>query len=409
MAFSIKKRSLNEVLLEFAYYPWIFLWTITPSYLKDFIHPYGLLRLYQPVGILMLIGKLYLDYAGKKRFRTNFVFLAMIVIGFIVSFRNSNASMVYYTILVMAASSNADTDKMIKNTIIIQVFSMMATVAASLLGVIPNIATISFASGYARLRKCFGYTFCTYIPNYFFSIVMEYVYIRRRKSSSITLIEMAVMIMLNIVIYSATQTRTTFLLVCLIMLMQLYDWFAGKTGLRIRRIIIVKLINFIYKWCFPFMAALSVFFAVFYTKQNKLMYMINRALSQRLRLSNEGFRNYGLSLTGVSVEWMIDIDNYNYIDSSYINILICYGVIIFAFVLFGFTVTMRSSIKTGNKALCAILFIWSARAFIDPQLFLIWFNPFMLCIMKTIHSDYKNEVRRGNLWYRLSAHITIKN
>ena len=83
---------------------------------------------------------------------------------------------------------------------------------------------------------------------------------------------------------------------------------------------------------------------------------------------------------GSDVVWETDASKYNYIDSSYINIMICYGLIVFLVVIVGFTIAGRFAVKENNRAMCLALLLWFARAVIDPQLFLLWFNPFLFLI-----------------------------
>ena len=119
------------------------------------------------------------------------------------------------------------------------------------------------------------------------------------------------------------------------------------------------------------------------------MKFLNDVLSQRLRFGQNGLLQWGVSLFGTSVSWDIDASSYNYIDSSYVNILVCYGVIVFFIVVIGFTLSHRAVAKKGNEELCVCLMIWAFRGIIDPQLFLIWFNPFMFIIGKALLANFR--------------------
>ena len=113
-------------------------------------------------------------------------------------------------------------------------------------------------------------------------------------------------------------------------------------------------------------------------------------MSGRIRLSQVGLQTWGVNLFGTSVNWNSESFNYNYIDSSYINILVCYGLVIFVIVIVGFTLVNLRAKQVQNFPLLFVLLMWAIRATIDPQLFLIWFNPFIFYIGKSLLS-YKAE------------------
>ena len=134
------------------------------------------------------------------------------------------------------------------------------------------------------------------------------------------------------------------------------------------------------KWGVVLCAAFSILTTCFYDSSRKFLAFLNTLLSERLRFGKMGLIQHGVSLFGSDVVWETDASKYNYIDSSYINIMICYGLIVFLVVIVGFTIAGRFAVKENNRAMCLALLLWFARAVIDPQLFLLWFNPFLFLI-----------------------------
>ena len=141
---------------------------------------------------------------------------------------------------------------------------------------------------------------------------------------------------------------------------------------------------------FILLSAISYFLSVVYTPQNRILNVLNSVLSERIQSSQVGLQTWGVNLLGTSVNWNSESINYNYIDSSYINILVCYGLVIFVIVIVGFTLVNLRAKQVQNFPLLFVLLMWAIRATIDPQLFLIWFNPFIFYIGKSLLS-YKAE------------------
>lgn len=58
---------LNEFLFGLAFYPWLIAWLFTSTFYKDFIHPYGIIKTWEYVGLFFLLLKLML---GKSKIKS---------------------------------------------------------------------------------------------------------------------------------------------------------------------------------------------------------------------------------------------------------------------------------------------------------------------------------------------------
>lgn len=252
---------------------------------------------------------------------------------------------------------------------------------SSIIGLIPNEIVVSYAGGFFREREGLGFTYTTFAPNYFFSIVIEWFFLNQDKKKSILWSQRFFIILINLFLYKKTGTRATFLFVMCIVLIDLvnkvnrFQSFFGKS--------VVKKIYII-------MPLTSLFLSIFYNSSVMWMSELNDILSQRLRYSQMGLANWGISLFGKSVLWNTNPSEYNYIDSSYINILVCYGGLVFIILIIGFSIAVKYACRISDRKLAGALFIWAVRAAIDPQLFLMWFDPFLFYIGVSIFNRFKN-------------------
>lgn len=376
------KKSFPDLLFGLAFYPWIIAWMLTSTYFKDILHPYFIIRVWQNIGIVMLLLKLYIEISiNRSAYRKNLLYTSIIiVISYIVSYGgegNGNASFVFYSFLLILFSYNLNRDHLVFRTCLLQSCILFITVFSSLIGIIPDYVSLSNAGGIYRLRHSLGYTYCTYVSNYFLSIVIELYYLKLRKKSKWKLWQYALILFLNIIVYQYTKTRMAFVLVLFIFMVEIYQRIVKKYRMGV-------LFYFMCRYSFISLFLLSLILTVLYNPSNALLRYLNNLLSQRIRFAQSGISTWGISLFGSSVEWSNMADTYNYVDSSYINILICYGVLILMFVIVGLTITMWRASKIRDVAFCTSLLFWAIKAMIDPQLFLLWFNPFMFFISDLI-------------------------
>ncbi|WP_105207308.1 hypothetical protein [Streptococcus suis] len=357
------KIKINEFLFSVAYYPWIFSWMFTSTYLKDVFHPYGIINIWEYIGVLCIILKFC--FRKKVDLKSLVLIPTAIIISFFVSKDNGNASFVFYSFLLIFAAVDLDFDRIVKWSMYLQIISLVLTVSMSLLHMIPNDLFVSSAGGFLRNRYSLGYTFPTFVPNYFCSIVIEYVYLRFRK---VSWLEVLLIFVFNIYIYQQTGTRLTFILVFMIIVFE--------RVLRNYSNIFVKSVPY----SFILLSVITYLATVLYSPTNTIFVKLNFILSQRLRFAQQGLQNWGISLFGTSITWNSDATNYNYVDFSYINMLVSYGIIVFLIVIIGYTIYGFIIKKSNNEALTLVLWIWAIRASVDPQLFLLWFNPFLILV-----------------------------
>lgn len=370
------KVNLNVLLFSLAYYPWVIAWMFSSTLLKDYLHPYAIINYWQYVGVVFLLVKFLIKH--KINILSLITTLFFILVAFVVSYGNGNASFVFYSIFLIFSGADQNLEKIIRYTMILQIVCLLITVFSAIGGIVDNKVVISTAGNMVRMRHNLGYIFTTFTPNYFLSIVLEYIFI---KKLDLSIMELLIIAFLNIIIYKLTLTRLTMFLVFFILI-----YLLGIKKIRYERFLLkVSTVSFI------LLSAVSYFLSVLYTPQNRILNILNSVLSERIRLSQVGLQTWGVNLFGTSVNWNSESINYNYIDSSYINILVCYGLVIFVIVIMGFTLVSIRAKQVKNFPLLFVLLMWAIRATIDPQLFLIWFNPFIFYIGKSLLSHKAEE------------------
>ena len=75
------------------------------------------------------------------------------------------------------------------------------------------------------------------------------------------------------------------------------------------------------------------------------------------------------------------MDEYFYVDSSYVNIALTYGMVALIFIVLCFAILNYKAFKKGNYKLCIIFAFLALHSFTDPQLLELKYNPFLIILL----------------------------
>ena len=237
-------------------------------------------------------------------------------------------------------------------------------------------------------RYTLGYSYTTYSSNYFFHINIFYLYI---KGNLIKYLELGVLALLNIYLYNFTNTKSaviySILAIILVILTKKFNFSKG-----------VSYINKFSMFVGGFAAGLLTYL---YKYDSAIISEINVILSGRLYYGYKGIEDYGITLFGQKIAWINEVIldselHYNYIDSSYLNILFNYGIIVLLFVMLGYYVLGKRNISNDIYYSILILII-TLHSMFDPQLIEIMYNPSILLLGYVItKSSYMDSMRGIN-------------
>lgn len=130
-------------------------------------------------------------------------------------------------------------------------------------------------------------------------------------------------------------------------------------------------------------AAGILILSMLYTKGSSIFLKLDSILSQRLSFSKKGMEVYGFSIfgqyipmqgNGGSTETPL---NYFFLDSSYISILLQYGLIMFVMILILWGIIGLRARKEKDWVLLWILAIIAFQSIMEQHLLDISYNPFL--------------------------------
>ena len=129
---------------------------------------------------------------------------------------------------------------------------------------------------------------------------------------------------------------------------------------------------------------LPIALTYFYNGSSKFFHTLNIFLTGRLSLGHKAWSLFGVHLFGQRIDWALQqsttsvFDDYLYVDSSFVNILLHYGVILLIVIWFSYyQLIKREYFNTIEMLVFVVLIIHSM---FDPQFFELMYNPLLLLI-----------------------------
>lgn len=217
-----------------------------------------------------------------------------------------------------------------------------------------------------------GYTYTTTMSHHFLSCILIYIYIYHDR---INIAKIALILGINYYIFYCTGARTSFYLVILAVIIVLLK--------KIKCFHIKSL--FLTKCCADFSIFICLFISYFMMilpVKKGIYFVINTFLSGRLSLMNSAYKQYGIPLFGTDIEWNFDGENgnYNYIDNSFYQICLLYGLIFLLIIVCSYAFTMKKLREKGYYDLIWILDLVLIHSIFEPQFIQLVYNPFILLI-----------------------------
>lgn len=234
---------------------------------------------------------------------------------------------------------------------------------------------------------------------HYFWIIAAYLWIRGKK---LKWGEIAVLASLALLIYSLTASKTTLLCIMLLLfcavimkIVALYekkqkkqdDQSNGKSAING----LFKVFEFCCKYSFLIFALIGIVLSVFYSNSSLFFLNLNNKLHWRLSLAHRGIIEYGIHLFTsdmVTYGMSSSIDGfYNFIDCSYLNLLLKNGIFMLVFYLLSMTAIQLKHKKYVFGAV--ILAICALSCFEEHHLSEIPYNMFILLLFSDFDKDYK--------------------
>ena len=277
------------------------------------------------------------------------------------------------------SGKNINPKKILKVALISISFILIFVLVLRLLGIIPDIKEYMSRDG--DIRYGLGFYVANVTGYHFLTIIILYIYLRREK---IKLIEFIAMLFINFVIFMLTKTRNSFLTINMAVFLAILLKYYQKEKF-------VKLFEKITIVSYIIGSVIIFSLTILYGAGNKFAIYLNRILTGRLSLSFNGMQKFGITLLGQNISF--NSNEYNVLDSSFINCIIVYGIIFFMIMLLFFTAFAYFSYKINDKYLSLCLLIIAYYSIFDGAWLMFGYNSFpaiFIVVLTSAIPSFKN-------------------
>ncbi len=374
----------NRFISEKIYLFTLFIWVVVASLVTTtyFVRLDGFLSLYRLLlyfTIIMLLIKELMNFPKTLYyFRFHWQQLLIVTAFFIAMFivaKNRDGLLDINVLLLVFSARDIDFRKLLGTFSVATFLVLCLTIYASQKGMIANM----FMNADGGYRFSLGFNYVSFASQRLFFALCTYLMFRGKR---ISYLELLALLLATIYMYQQTSTSSPFYLSILILTYALLSIKIFKKGFVIENF----WMKTIAKYGFVLALIITLYFC-FYSSGN-LFHLVDQFTHNRLRLSVEGFRNFGVSWLGQHVTFTTtDIfgnftSNYNFIDSSFVQLLVIDGLIVSAFMLFALTKVMRYFVSIQKDIVLACLGIMIIHGMFDPQMLVLRYSPLILFISR---------------------------
>ena len=374
----------NRFISEKIYLCTLFVWVVVASLVTTtyFIRLDGFLSLYRSLLYLTIFALLikellnlsntlnYFRFHWKQLLTVTVFFLAMFIVA-----KNRDGMLDINVLLLVFSARDIDFRKLLGTFSLATFLVLCLTIYASQKGIIANM----FMNADGGYRFSLGFNYVSFASQRLFFALCTYLMFRGKR---ISYLELMALLLATIYMYQQTSTSSPFYLSILILTYALLSVKIFKKEFIIGNFWTKTLVQYGF-----ILALVIILYFCFYSSGN-LFHLVDQFTHNRLRLSVNGFQNFGVSWLGQPISFTtLDIfgnftSNYNYIDSSFVQLLVIDGLIVSVFMLFALTKVMRYFVSIQKDIVLACLGIMIIHGMFDPQMLVLRYSPLILFISR---------------------------
>lgn len=338
--------------------------------------------------IFLLVTVLFIEMQKKNQKVLHLiVFFLFLGLSCVAKFRNGQWNILDIGILIIGAKNVRFID-------IVKVYRMTSIVALLIILSLFACGIIDENLYFRRdiARHSFGFIYATDLVALIFYILLSDFYIIQNKSKQRTIsnfFHYFIYFILGISVYFVCDARLGTICILLLIPANFYLKHLKKRASKLERFILVNSV--------PFFALLTLLLTELYIllPRSIILEKIDAPLSFRLYYSKMGVLIYGYTLFGQKIEMRgAGSSDYFFIDSSYMNIALVYGILVLVVICVLFSMTARKQMKKGSPILPLVFLIIAINSFVGQQMIDIAYDVFLLSFF-SIKNDEKYFLKRS--------------
>ena len=322
--------------------------------------------------VVLLLG---LRFLYKMRVSYKYLILSILLLlsGVLVYFQTNRLNFLVYSMLLVLLV-NVDMKVVLRNYVVVAGILVVGVFLLSLVGMVPNLQ-------YNRagvIRNSFGFIYPTDFASHCFYLFLAISYLLKDK---FIWTRSLFGVLLSAFIIKYCDARLNALSILLATVIFIYFYYSNGKKLKIFALLPYSAVVF---------ASVVTYLSYKFSWSNPFLVSVNKLITGRLALGRNAFDTFGVHLFGTRNVQFIgsggkteSVIGYNYVDSSYVQMLFTYGIVPVVLLIIIYVVASRKQYKDGQYLLVAILSLIAFNCMIEAFWFVPTYNIFMFLLFTT--------------------------
>ena len=322
--------------------------------------------------VVLLLGLRFL-YKMQVSYKYLILSILLLLSGGLVYFQTNRLNFLVYSMLLVLLV-NVDMKVVLRNYVVVAGILVVGVFLLSLVGMIPNLQ-------YNRagvIRNSFGFIYPTDFASHCFYLFLAVSYLLKDK---FIWTRSLFGVLLSAFIIKYCDARLNALSILLATVIFIYFYYSNGKKLKIFALLPYSAVVF---------ASIVTYLSYKFSWSNPFLVSVNKLITGRLALGRNAFDTFGVHLFGTRNVQFIgsggkteSVIGYNYVDSSYVQMLFTYGIVPVVLLLIIYVVASRKQYKDGQYLLVAILSLIAFNCMIEAFWFVPTYNIFMFLLFTT--------------------------
>ena len=322
--------------------------------------------------VVLLLG---LRFLYKMRVSYKYLILSILLLlsGVLVYFQTNRLNFLVYSMLLVLLV-NVDMKVVLRNYVVVAGILVVGVFLLSLVGMVPNLQ-------YNRagvIRNSFGFIYPTDFASHCFYLFLAISYLLKEK---FIWTRSLFGVLLSAFIIKYCDARLNAMSILLAAVIFIYFYYSNGKKLKIFALLPYSAVVF---------ASIITYLSYKFSWSNPFLVSVNKLITGRLALGRNAFDTFGVHLFGTRNVQFIgsggkteSVIGYNYVDSSYVQMLFTYGIVPVVLLIVIYVVASRKQYKDGQYLFVAILSLIAFNCMIEAFWFVPTYNIFMFLLFTT--------------------------
>lgn len=322
--------------------------------------------------VVLLLG---LRFLYKMRVSYKYLILSILLLlsGVLVYFQTNRLNFLVYSMLLVLLV-NVDMKVVLRNYVVVAGILVVGVFLLSLVGMVPNLQ-------YNRagvIRNSFGFIYPTDFASHCFYLFLAISYLLKEK---FIWTRSLFGVLLSAFIIKYCDARLNALSILLATVIFIYFYYSNGKKLKIFALLPYSAVVF---------ASTVTYLSYKFSWSNPFLVSVNKLITGRLALGRNAFDTFGVHLFGTRNVQFIgsggkteSVIGYNYVDSSYVQMLFTYGIVPVVLLIIIYVVASRKQYKDGQYLFVTILSLIAFNCMIEAFWFVPTYNIFMFLLFTT--------------------------